>query len=195
LIYAGITSYRGFKKTGVAPGQWIAISGIGGLGPLAEPCAKAMGLQVCVVYFDEDKLADATRLGADAFVNAKNDDATAAVQKHPGGGERGVLITVPSLGAFRQGVAMTRTLGPCVFVGLPRAELPTPLFDVVPNCVKIRGSCVGNRHDMTEALVYAAGGKVKADFELQSLSAINQVFARLATGDAPSRVVLNFASR
>jgi propanol-preferring alcohol dehydrogenase len=38
---------------------------------------------------------------------------------------------------------------------------------VVANCFTIRGSFVGNRHDMPEALAFAADGKVKADIELQ----------------------------
>ena len=35
-------------------------------------------------------------------------------------------------------------------------------------------------------------GKVKADIELQPLSAINAVFDRLEKGEVPSRVVLEF---
>jgi hypothetical protein len=85
---------------------------------------------------------------------------------------------------------MTRKRGTCVLVGLPPGEFPTPLFDVVANCITIRGSFVGNRQDMAEALGFAADGKVKADIELQPLSAINNVFERLAHGDVPSRVVL-----
>jgi propanol-preferring alcohol dehydrogenase len=46
---------------------------------------------------------------------------------------------------------------------------------------------------MAEALAFAAEGKVKADIELQPLSAINDVFARLAKGEVPSRVVLDFS--
>ena len=38
----------------------------------------------------------------------------------------------------------------------------------------------------------AAEGKVKADIELQPLSAINAVFKRLEAGDVPARVVLQF---
>ena len=45
------------------------------------------------------------------------------------------------------------------------------------------------------ALAFAVEGKVKADIELQPLSAINDVFARLKRGDVASRVVLDFASR
>ena len=42
---------------------------------------------------------------------------------------------------------------------------------------------------MAEALAFAADGKVKANIELQPLSAINSVFERHARGDVPSRVV------
>jgi propanol-preferring alcohol dehydrogenase len=195
LICAGITSYKGIKETQARPGEWVVVSGVGGLGHLGIQYAKAMGLHVCAVDIDDSKLAHAKRLGADAVVNAKDGDPIAAVIKATGGGAHGVLITAPSLGAFKQGVGMTRKCGTCVLVGLPPGEFPTPLFDVVANCITIRGSFVGNRRDMAEALAFAADGKVKADIELQPLSAINNVFHRLAHGDVPSRVVLEFASR
>jgi propanol-preferring alcohol dehydrogenase len=193
LICAGITSYKGIKETQALPGQWVVISGIGGLGHLGVQYAKAMGLHVCAVDIDDGKLAHATRLGADAVVNAKHPDAVAAVVKATSGGAHGVLITAPSLPAFTQGVGMTRKHGTCVLVGIPPGEFPTPLFDVVANCITIRGSFVGNRRDMAEALAFAADGKVRADIELQPLSAINSVFDRLAHGDVLSRVVLDFA--
>ena len=87
---------------------------------------------------------------------------------------------------------MTRKLGTCVLVGLPPGEFPVPLFDVVANCITIRGSFVGSRQDMAEALAFAVGGKVKADIELQPLASINQIFDRLGRGDVGSRVVLEF---
>ncbi|WP_332877407.1 zinc-dependent alcohol dehydrogenase [Massilia sp. S19_KUP03_FR1] len=194
LICAGITSYKGIKETGARPGQWIVISGIGGLGHLAVQYAKAMGLHVCAVDIDERKLAHATRLGADATVDARMGNAVELVRKVTGGGAHGVLITAPSLPAFRQGVGMTRKFGTCVLVGLPAGEFPTPLFDVVANCITIRGSFVGGRLDMAEALAFAVDGKVKADIELQRLADINSVFARLKSGDVPSRVVLDFSA-
>ena len=109
-----------------------------------------------------------------------------------GGGAHGVLITAPSLSAFRQGVAMTRKHGICVLNGLPPGEFPLDIFDLVANCVTVRGSFVGTRKDMAECLDFAATGKVKADIELQPLSSINNVFDRLKHGDVPSRVVLDF---
>src|ERR1035438_4050550 len=193
ILCAGVTTYKGIKETEARPGEWIAISGIGGLGHVAIQYAKAMGLLVCAIDIDDGKLAHAKRLGADFTINAKTGDPAAAVKKETGGGAHGVLITAPSLIAFKQGVGMTRKRGTCVLVGLPPGEFPVPLFDVVANCITIRGSFVGTRQDMAEALAFAAEGKVKADIELQPLSSINQVFDRLERGEVASRVVLDFA--
>ncbi len=192
LICAGITTYKGIKVTEARAGEWIVISGAGGLGHLAIQYAKIMGLQVCAVDIDDDKLALATKMGADLVVNAKHPDAVEAVRKGTSGGAHGVLITAPSLGAFKQGVAMTRKRGTCVLVGLPPGDFPVPLFDVVANCITIRGSFVGNREDMAETLAFAAEGRVKADIELEPLSAINSIFSRLKQGKVAGRVVLDF---
>ena len=193
LICAGVTTYKGIKESAAKPGEWIAISGVGGLGHLAVQFAKAMGLLVCAVDIDDGKLAHAVQLGADLAINAKGGDPAAAVKKQTGGGAHGVLITAPSLSAFKQGVGMTRKRGTCVLVGLPAGEFPIPLFDVVANCITIRGSFVGTRQDMAETLAFATAGKVKANIELQALSAINQVFDRLEKGDVASRVVLDLS--
>ncbi|MGZ8962027.1 MAG: zinc-dependent alcohol dehydrogenase, partial [Methylophilaceae bacterium] len=70
IICAGITTYKGIKVTEAKPGEWIAISGVGGLGHLAIQYAKVMGLRVCAVDIDDGKLAHAQRLGADVLINA-----------------------------------------------------------------------------------------------------------------------------
>ena len=192
LICAGITTYKGIKETQAKPGEWIAISGCGGLGHLAIQYAKAMGLHVCAVDIDDGKLDHATKLGADIVVNAKTQNPAEILKAAIGGGAHGVLITAPSLPAFKQGIEMTRKRGTCTLVGLPPGEFPTPLFDVVANCITIRGSFVGTRKDMAECLQFAAEVKVKADIELQPLASINTVLERLENGDVPSRVVLDF---
>ena len=193
LICAGITTYKGIKETEARPGEWIAISGCGGLGHMAIQYAKAMGLHVCAVDIEDSKLDHARTLGADLVINARTADPGAFLKKEIGGGGHGVLITAPSLPAFKQGIGMTRKHGTCVLVGLPPAEFPTPLFDVVANCITVRGSFVGTRQDMAECLTFAAEGKVKADVELQPLSSINKIFERLEKGEVPARVVIDFA--
>ena len=193
IICAGVTTYKGIKEAATKPGDWVVVSGAGGLGHLAIQYAKAMGLHVCAVDIDNSKLTHAKLMGADATVNVKSPDAVEQVKKITDGGAHGVLITAPSLAAFKQGVAMTRKRGTCVLTGLPPGEFPFPLFDVVLNCITVRGSLVGTRQDMAEALAFAAEGKVKAVVEQQPMSAINQVLDRLKRGEVAARVVLDFA--
>ena len=192
LICAGITTYKGLKETKAKAGDWVAISGAGGLGHLAIQYAKIMGFQICAIDVDDDKLALAKSMGADLVFNARDGDPAAALRKETGGGAHGVLITAPSLSAFQQGVGMTRKRGTCVLVGLPPGDFPVPLFDVVANCITIRGSFVGTREDMAECLALAAEGRVKADIELAPLSKINDIFDRLEDGKVAGRVVLDF---
>jgi propanol-preferring alcohol dehydrogenase len=64
ILCAGVTTYRGLKRTGGRPGQWIAIIGIGGLGHLAVQYAVAMGMRVVAVDVSTDKLDLALSHGA-----------------------------------------------------------------------------------------------------------------------------------
>ena len=49
ITCAGVTVYKGLKETEAKPREWVAISGIGGLGYLAIPYAKTMGLHVAAI--------------------------------------------------------------------------------------------------------------------------------------------------
>jgi propanol-preferring alcohol dehydrogenase len=190
----GVADYKGIKVTRARPGQWLAVSGAGDLGHLAVRYGKAIGLRVCAVDIDDGKLADAQRLGADAVVNAKNGDPVAAVRKATNGGAQSVLITAPSLDAFRDGVGMIRKRGSCVLVGRPPSEFPLTLFDVVASCITVRASFAGTRQGMAEAIGLALDRWVRAEIEVQPLSAINGVFERLQRGNMASRVVLELGS-
>ena len=70
ILCAGVTVYKGLKVTDTRPGNWVVISGIGGLGHMAVQYAKAMGLNVAAVDVDDAKLDLARRLGATVTVNA-----------------------------------------------------------------------------------------------------------------------------
>ncbi len=54
----------------------------------------------------------------------------------------------------------------------------------------MRGSNVGTRQDLNEAIAFAASGLVKADIETQPLENINAIFARMKKGEITGRVVL-----
>src|SRR5204862_3384759 len=97
------------------------------------------------------------------------------------------VVTAVSRSAFGQAIGMLRPRGVCALVGLPPGEFPTPIFDVVLRRLTIRGSIVGTRKDLQEALAFAADGHVKATIETQPLEAINDLFARLKRVDVNGR--------
>ena len=191
ILCAGVTTYKGLKETEVRPGQWVVISGIGGLGHIAVQYAKAMGFHVGAVDVAEEKLALARSLGAEFTANAATEDALAKVLKETGGGAHGVLVLAVSKVAFGQAVSMARRRGTVSLVGLPAGDFPTPIFDVVLKRITIRGSIVGTRQDLAEAIAFAAEGKVKPTVTTACLEDINNVFARLKEGKVDGRVVLS----
>jgi propanol-preferring alcohol dehydrogenase len=190
ILCAGVTTYKGLKETEARPGEWVVVSGVGGLGHVAIQYAKAMGLHVAAVDVGEEKLRLARKLGAEVTADALAEDPAAKIQQTIGGAH-GVLVTAVSPSAFRQAIGMLRRRGTCVLIGLPPGEFPIPIFDVVLSRYTIRGSIVGTRKDLHEALAFAADGKVKATIEELPLEAINDVFGRLKQGKVNGRVVLN----
>jgi propanol-preferring alcohol dehydrogenase len=190
ILCAGVTTYKGIKQTEARPGEWIAISGIGGLGHVAIQYAKAMGLHVVALDVTEEKLALARALGADLAVNAAKPDAVAEVTEKTGGGAHGVLVTAVSPRAFSQAIALTRRRGTVSLCGLPPGDFPTPIFDVVLKAITIRGSIVGTRKDLIEALAFAAEGKVKAHIHEAKLDDVNRIFTELKAGTVDGRMVL-----
>jgi propanol-preferring alcohol dehydrogenase len=190
ILCAGVTTYKGLKETNTRPGEWVVISGAGGgLGHVAIQYAKAMGLHVAAVDLGPEKAALARKLGAEIAIDAKTQDPPTEIQKQIGGAH-GVLVTAVSTIAFKQAIGVLRRGGTCVLNGLPPGEFPVSIFDLVLNRYTIRGSIVGTRLDLEEALSFAAEGKVKAIIETQPLESINDVFQRLKTGMVNGRVVL-----
>jgi propanol-preferring alcohol dehydrogenase len=192
ILCAGVTTYKGIKETEARPGEWIAISGIGGLGHVAIQYAKAMGLHVVALDVTEEKLALARSLGAELAINAGAPDAISQVLKQTGGGAHGVLVTAVSPPAFSQALQFVRRKGTVSLVGLPPGDFATPIFDVVLKRITLRGSIVGTRKDLAEAIEFASEGKVKAHIHQRSLEDINGVFADLKAGKVDGRIVVKF---
>jgi propanol-preferring alcohol dehydrogenase len=194
IICAGVTVYKGLKETATKPGEWVAISGIGGLGHLAVQYAKAMGLHVAAIDISDDKLQLAKELGADLTVNAREVDPGTFLKKETGG-MHGVLVTAPSPVAFNQGLSALRRKGVLSLNGLPPGTFDLSIFNTVINGTTIRGSIVGTRNDMEEAISFALEGKVKATVKSAKLEDINTVFDDMKKGDISGRIVLEIGNK
>jgi propanol-preferring alcohol dehydrogenase len=149
---------------------------------------------VIAVDIGDDKLELAKRLGASLVVNARPHDPVAFVNKDVGGAQ-GVLVTAVSPKAFEQAIGMVGRGGTVSLTGLPPGTFPLSIFGAVLNGITVRGSIVGTRLDLQEALNFAAEGKVKATVETAVLEDINEVLARMHRGDIQGRIVLDFQGR
>ena len=193
VLCAGVTVYKALKVLECKAGDWVAISGIGGLGHYAVQYAKAMGFHVIAVDIDDAKLALATRLGADMVINARVRDPAAEVQRAIRGAH-GVLVTAVARSAFSQALGMLHKRGTMSLVGLPPGDFALPIFDVVLNAKTVRGSIVGTRMDLQEALAFAAEGKVRGVYSEDRLDNINAIFTRMRQGDIEGRIVMRIAA-
>lgn len=191
VLCAGVTVYKGLKVTGVRPGQWVVISGVGGLGHIAVQYAVAMGMRVIAVDVADDKLALAGRHGAEITINAMGPDPAEAIQEAVGGAH-GVLVTAVHPDAFGQAIGMVRRGGTIVFNGLPPGDFPAPIFDIVLKGLTIRGSIVGTRRDMEEALEFYSRGLIHPTFSKRPLNEINEVLDEMDHGKIEGRVVLEY---
>jgi propanol-preferring alcohol dehydrogenase len=193
VLCAGVTVYKGLKVLDCKPGDWVAISGVGGLGHLAVQYAKAMGFHVVAVDIDDKKLQLAREVGADMVINAATQDPVQEMQKALRGAH-GVLVTAVSRGAFSQALGMLHKRGTMSMVGLPPGDFALPIFDVVLNAKTVRGSIVGTRKDLQEALAFAGEGKVRTVCSEDVLDNINKVFDSMRAGRIEGRVVMRLTN-
>ena len=193
ILCAGVTVYKGLKMTEAKTGDWVAISGIGGLGHVAIQYAKTMGFNVIAIDVDDSKLALAKELGADVGINALKVNVKEEVLKASGEGCHGVLVTAVSPKAFEQAVSIVRRGGTMVLNGLPPGKFDLSIFDMVLEGITVRGSIVGTRLDLKEALDIAARGKVKAHISVEPLENINDIFERMEHGKIDGRIVIDLA--
>lgn len=191
LMCAGLTVYKGLKVADLMAGDWVVISGVGGLGHLAVQYARAMGYQVVAVDVDDAKLTLAARLGAHMTINVRQTEPVGYLQRQIGGAH-GALVTAVSPSAFGQAVGMMRPGGTVVLNGLPPGAFPLEIYDMVMRAITLRGSIVGTRFDLKQALTLAAQARIKAEVHTAALADVNDILDKMESSSLPGRTVLEF---
>jgi len=176
-------------RAALAPGEWLAVFGTGGVGLSAVLLGRALGARVVAVDVVEEKLADARARGADATVNAARGDAAEAVREITGGGAHVALEALGVAETTEAAMRSLRKLGRMVQVGMPagRHTAMTLPWDVVYSgqlaLFGTRGMPAW-RYPSLFALI--AGGQVDLSGLVARRVPLSAASAELAAFDAPA---------
>ena len=183
----------------VAPGESVAIFGLGGVGLAALLGARAASAHPLIaVDTVPEKLALARELGADLAIDASSDDVVATIREHTRGGAMHVIESVGNEKVLAQAYAATRRGGTTVTVGLPGPQqmLSIPAVSLTAEERTIKGSYMGSAvpsRDIPRYVALYRNGRLPVDRLLShrlKLEEINAGFDRLKRGEAIRQIVL-----
>lgn len=191
ITCAGVTTYKAVKSSGIRPGQWLTVFGLGGLGNLALQYAKnVFGAKVIAIDINDGQLDFAKAMGADILINPSRDDTKRIIDEQAGGAHAAV-ITAVAKPAFDGAFNAVRAGGRVVAVGLPKAAMDMDIPRLVLDGVEVMGSLVGTRQDLREAFQFGADGKVHPHYQMRPMSDINDIFDEMERGEIRGRMVLD----
>lgn len=187
LFCGGLTVYGAMKNAGVKPSHRVAILGIGGLGHLAIPIARAMGAEVVAITGSKDKAAMAEGLGAHTVIVAKEEVGAQLLES---GGADAIISTSidpATIGEVMQGL---RPRGSYVITGMTMEPVSVTPAAFAFAQQRVIGSIIGSRRDMAELLDLAVRHRIAPLTETHPVQDVNKVHARLSRNEVRMRAVL-----
>lgn len=192
LMCAGVTAYGAVLKADLTPAKNCAVIGCGGLGQYAVQLAKLAGAKVIAIDTSPAKLERARALGADAAVLAGPE---AGAQIRALGGADACLNFAPTIRVWPMLVEAINPLGWIISVAMISEPVPLVLEWLTYNGVRITGTSVGTRQELTDLLALAARHQLRIPIEAVALEAINSAFERLRSGNVDGRLAIDFTLR
>jgi len=186
LLCAGITVYSPLRNHGVRPSSRVGVIGIGGLGHLGLQFAKAFGAEVTAFSTSTEKEDEAKELGADHFVNTRDNGAL----KKIAGSFDFLLSTVGADQDWQSIVNSLRPKGTLCVVGVPPSPISIQAFPLIAGQRSISGSPTGSPRDLYEMLDVAARHGVKAVTERFPMAKANEALVRVKKNQVRYRAVL-----
>ncbi len=182
----------------IAPGERVAVFGLGGVG-LSALLGAVLQEASTIVAVDviPEKLELALELGATHAV-AAGEGAVEAVREATGGGADHAIETVGSARVLADAYAATRRGGTTTTVGLPDPSqmLSIPAVSLVAEERTLRGSYLGSSvpaRDLPRFIDLHRRGRLDVERLLTHrlpLDQINEGFDRLASGEAVRQAVI-----
>ena len=186
LLCGGVTVFSPLAMY-AKPTDRVGVVGIGGLGHMAVKFAVAYGCDVTALTSSESKFDEAREFGADHVISSKD---SAAIRKL--GGSFDLLIS--TVNAKLDWDALIGTLAPngrLHVVGVVPEPIPVAASSLILQQRSVSGSPTGSPLVIETMLEFAARHNVVPQTEHFPMSNINAAFARLESGKARYRIVLD----
>jgi uncharacterized zinc-type alcohol dehydrogenase-like protein len=186
LLCGGITVFSPLAMH-ARPTDRVGIIGIGGLGHMAVKFAAAYGCDVTAFTSSESKFEEAKGFGAHQVVSSKD---SAAIKKLAGSFD----LLISTVNVPLDWDAMIGTLAPngrLHDVGAVLEPIPVAAFSLILQQRSISGSPTGSPLAIETMLDFASRHNVLPQTEHFPMSKINEAFARLQSGKARYRIVLD----
>ncbi len=196
------TAWHGLTgRAALAPGEWLAVFGGGGIGLSALLLGRALGARVAVVDVVDEKLEYARHLGADAVVNARRTDAAGAVRDITGGGADVAIDALGVPDTVVPALKSLRKLGRMVQVGMPAGDHVTmalPMDTIYSGQLALYGTRGMPAWRYRGLLTLIDGGQVDLTPLIARRVGLSEVGAELAAFDGPAppgvAVITDFSS-
>ncbi|MDX3694331.1 zinc-dependent alcohol dehydrogenase family protein [Streptomyces europaeiscabiei] len=184
------TAFRAVVTQGrVAPGEWVAVHGCGGVGLSAVMIAAASGARVIAVDVSPQALDMARKFGATECVNASAEPDTAAAIRELTGGAHLSLDALGSPATCAASVNSLRRRGRHIQVGLLPSETgttPVPMARAIALELELLGSHGMAAHAYPQMLELVRAGVLRPDLLVTSTIPLDAAPAALAAmGTAP----------
>ena len=186
MLCGGVTVFAPLVRY-AKPTDRVGIIGIGGLGHMAVKFAAAYGCDVTAFTASESKFAEAKGFGANQAVSTKD---SAAIKRL--GGSFDLLISTVNVKLDWD--ALIGTLAPngrLHVVGVVLEPIPVAAFSLIPQQRSVSGSPTGSPVMIQTMLDFASRHKIAPQTEHFPMNKINEAFARLESGKARYRIVLD----
>jgi uncharacterized zinc-type alcohol dehydrogenase-like protein len=190
LLCAGITTYSPLRYWQVGKGQKVGVVGLGGLGHMAVKFAHALGARVILFTTSPGKVADALRLGAEAVVISKDQDA---MDQHLNSFDF-ILDTVSAPHDLNAYLSLLKRNGTLTLVGVPPEPLPIAAANLIFGRHQLAGSLIGGIRETQEMLDFCGVHNITSEIELIAMDQINTAYERLLKSDVKYRFVIDMAT-
>jgi uncharacterized zinc-type alcohol dehydrogenase-like protein len=187
LLCGGITVFNPFVLHSISPTARVGVIGIGGLGHLALKFANAWGCEVTAFTSSESKFDEAKAMGAHHVASSRDVKSIKALALSLDF----LLVTANVPLEWGALIATLKPKGRMHFVGVVLEPIPLHAHDLIGGEREISGSPTGSPVAIARMLDFAVRHKIAPTVERFPMSQINEALARLDSGKARYRIILD----